>query len=173
MCTMPHPSSQGVCNECDCLFNHNCSTNDCIDVPVTLGFNCSRPDGPVEYIMQVSNGTSDGTVNVQRCALERICRCLSRNIKDEQLERLCHELCIQPDASDVTSMPTMETLYSNHSVCAKVNKQYCRRYREKDRPTECARTCVKEASCVRGHIYNTQMTVSCLQDSVCSILIAQ
>ena len=149
MCRMPRHPSRGACNECACLFNRNCSSEQCVDVLETLGLNCSRADGPVDYVLQVLDNTQDRTDDVKRCLLERICGCLSRNRKHQRLERLCHGLCMKPNASDVTSMPKMETLYSNFSVCATVNKQFCRRFKEKGRPAECAQRCVQEASCVR------------------------
>lgn len=148
----PHPS-QGSCNECACLFKHKrCPSERCMDVPETLGLNCSRADGPVDYVIQMLSNTQNRTDNVRRCLLERICGCLSRNKKNEKLESKCYELCMKPNSSDIMSMPMMETMYRNHSVCTIVNRQYCRRYKEKGRPSECARRCVQEESCVRDYI---------------------
>ena len=148
------------CLECSCLFNQNNCQNifprHCSDVEVSLGLNCGSAEGPIEYVVAALNETvmENESRNITQCLLRRVCKCLSRNTEHKMIENVeesCQELCTMPPnirASLMTKMMPHMSLNGDREVCDPVHSQYCRRHRRMGRPTECARVCVQEGSCV-------------------------
>ena len=131
-------------NECACLFNHMDTAGDCTAIPESLGLNCSSPDSPVEYILDIPNDSKEDDENETLCVLERVCQCLSRKANHSvllEIEDTCRESCSLRNREKNPGLGNPR----DSVVCHKVHSQYCRRL---NRHGKCASYCAQEDYCV-------------------------
>ena len=169
-----------MCGECRCLFNSGNCTNKfpghCFSAQLNLGLNCSSPDGPIEFVLNLLNETTttNEITNMTLCLSRRICHCLSRRAKHNRLidiEEQCRQLCVMPtrpvknsrpmmgslpmmgSPPVMGSPPMMGSLSGDMGVCNSVHGHYCRRHTMSGRSVDCARECMLQGNCVSIIVY--------------------